>query len=178
MSSPPVLLVDDGELDDVRAVLEEIGAEFAHLRGGAVPAGLESPDQLFIATPRRAMLAKNWPSGPLPIKIGVVTEDSNTLRSMLKRIGFDLLIRRPVHPYALRLVLLRALYSGSERRNDQRLPIGCPVSFRSGFRRKTATLADLSLRGARLLACSSARRGEAAKSSSAAENHAIDDVRG
>jgi c-di-GMP-binding flagellar brake protein YcgR len=159
MSNPPVLLVDDGELNDVRAVLEEIGAEFAHLRGGAVPSGVEPPDQLFIATPRRAMLAKDWPAGPLPVKIGVVTEDSNTLRSMLKRIGFDLLVRRPVHPYALRLVLLRALYSGSERRKDQRLPIGYPVSYRSGFRRKTATLADLSMRGARLLVDSSLALG-------------------
>ena len=150
-TTAPVLLIDDGELDDVRAILEEVGAEFAHLRGGAVPSELEAPNQLFIATPRRAMLAKDWPSGALPIKVGVVTEDSNTLRSMLKRIGFDLLIRRPVHPYALRLVLLRALYSGSERRKDLRFPIGSTVSFRSGFRRKTATLADLSMRGARLL---------------------------
>ncbi len=147
----PVLLIDDGELNDIRDVLEEIGAEFAHLRGGAVPSELDPPDQLFIATPRRAMLAKDWPSGTLPIKVGVVTEDSNTLRSMLKRIGFDLLIRRPVHPYALRLVLLRALYSGSERRKDPRFPIGSTVSVRSGFRRKSATLADLSMRGARLL---------------------------
>ncbi len=150
-TSAPVVMVDDGELDDVRAVLEELGAEFAHLRGGAIPGELDPPNQLFIATPRRAMLAKDWPSGPLPIKVGVVTEDSNTLRGMLKRIGFDLLIRRPVHPYALRLVLLRALYSGSERRRDPRFPLGVEVSFRGGFRRKTATLADLSVRGARLL---------------------------
>ena len=150
-TTAPVVLIDDGELDDVRAILEEIGAEFAHLRGGAVPSEMGPPDQLFIATPRRAMLAKDWPGGPLPVKVGIVTEDSNTLRAMLRRIGFDLLVRRPVHPYALRLVLLRALYSGSERRQKPRFPIGYSVSFRAGFRRKKAVLADLSMRGARLL---------------------------
>ena len=150
-TTAPVLLIDDGELDDVRAILEEVGAEFAHLRGGAVPSEMGPPDQLFIATPRRAMLAKDWPGGPLPVKVGIVTEDSNTLRAMLRRIGFDLLVRRPVHPYALRLVLLRALYSGSERRQKPRFPIGYSVSFRAGFRRKKAVLADLSMRGARLL---------------------------
>jgi len=150
-TTAPVLLVDDGELDDIRAVLEEVGAEFAHLRGGAIPDAVDPPNQLFIATPRRAGLADGWPGGPLPIKVGVVTEDSNTLRAMLKRAGFDLLVRRPVHPYALRLVILRALYSGSERRRDPRFPLGLAVSFRGGFRRRTAILADLSVHGARLL---------------------------
>ena len=150
-TTAPVLVVDDGELDDIRAVLDELGAEFAHLRGGAVPTAIDPPSQLFIATPRRAMLAKMWLASALPVKIGVVTEDSNTLRGMLKRMGFDLLIRRPVHPYALRLVLLKALYTGRERRNGARFPIGSTLSFRSAMRRKQGVLADLSLRGARLL---------------------------
>ena len=150
-TTAPVLVVDDGELDDIRATLDELGAEFTHLRGGAVPTEIAPPSQLFIATPRRAMLAKLWLAAALPVKIGVVTEDSNTLRGMLKRMGFDLLIRRPVHPYALRLVLLKALYSGRERRSNARFPIGAPVSFRSAMRRKQGILADLSLRGARLL---------------------------
>ena len=70
---------------------------------------------------------------------------------MLRRIGFDLLVRRPVHPFALRLLLLRALYRGDERRREERKPIGCEVSYRMGLRRHTAVLADLSSRGCRLL---------------------------
>ena len=61
-----------------------------------------------------------------PMKIAVVTEDSNTLRSMLRRIGFDLLVRRPVHPYALKLLLARALYRS--------VPVGAeipPALFRA-----------------------------------------------
>src|SRR5262249_47288341 len=37
----PVVLVDDGELDEVREILLDLGVEFAHLRGGAVPSRLE-----------------------------------------------------------------------------------------------------------------------------------------
>ena len=56
-----VLLVDDGELDDVRDCLLALGAEFAHLRGGAVPARLEPPRDLFITSTRHAALARSWP---------------------------------------------------------------------------------------------------------------------
>jgi hypothetical protein len=148
-----VLLLDDGELDDVRALLEDLGADFVHLRGGAIPDQIEPPRDLFIATSRRAMAARHWNTGPSggPTKIGIVSEDSNTLRNMLRRIGFDLLVRRPAHPFALRLLLLRALYQGDERRREERRPIGCEVSYRIGLRRQTAILADLSLRGCRLL---------------------------
>lgn len=149
---PSVLLLDDGELDDVRALLEELRADFVHMRGGEIPDQLDPPRNLFIATSRRAMVARQWHTGSEgPTKIGIVSEDSNTLRNMLRRIGFDLLVRRPVHPFALRLLLLRSLYCGDERRREDRKPIGCEVSFRMGLRRFNGVLADLSLRGCRLL---------------------------
>jgi hypothetical protein len=153
-TTPPVLIVDDGELDDVRDILAELGAEFALLRGGAIPEKLAPPSRLFVATPRRALLAQQWkprPGQPQPLCVGIVAEDSNTLRSMLRRLGFQLLIRRPVNPYALRLLLLRALYAGEERRGEDRVPIGAPVAYRSGLRRRTGTIAELSRRGGRLL---------------------------
>jgi hypothetical protein len=153
-TTPPVLLVDDGELDDVRDILAELGVEFALLRGGAIPDKVAPPSRLFVATPRRALLAEGWKlkaGENAPLCIGIVAEDSNTLRNMLRRLGFQLLIRRPVNAYALRLLLLRALYSGEERRQDERVPIGAPVTFRSGLRRRTGTIAELSRRGGRLL---------------------------
>ncbi|MEN8162052.1 MAG: PilZ domain-containing protein, partial [Myxococcota bacterium] len=147
-------MVDDGELDDVRDILADLGAEFALLRGGAIPDELAPPSLLFVATPRRAMLAQEWKKlkdAPSPMCVGIVAEDSNTLRSMLRRLGFQLLIRRPVNPYALRLLLLRTLYAGEERRTDDRVPIGAPVAYRSGLRRRSGTIAELSRRGGRLL---------------------------
>jgi hypothetical protein len=153
--TPPVLVVDDGELDDVRDILAQLGVEFALLRGGAIPERLAPPGRLFVATPRRALLAEQWPQPkngePGALRVGIVSEDSNTLRAMLRRLGFQLLIRRPVNPYALRLLLLRALYSGEERRREDRVPIGAPVVFRAGFRRRAGTVAELSRRGGRLL---------------------------
>src|SRR5262245_22743331 len=152
--TPPVLIVDDGELDDVRDILADLGAEFALLRGGAIPDRLAPPSRLFVATPRRALLAQHWKASrdaELPLCVGIVAEDSNTLRSMLRRLGFQLLIRRPVNPYAPRSLLLGALYAGEERRVHDRVAIGAPIAYRSGLRRRTGTIAELSRRGGRLL---------------------------
>jgi len=154
-TTPSVLILDDGELDDVRELLEAIGVDYVLLRGGGIPEQVDPPEKLFIATSRRAMMAAKWPpvrGGPQQLtKIGIVSEDSNTLRAMLRRIGFDLLIRRPVHPYALRLLILRALFCGDERRSERRVPVGFEISYRSGIRRKRAMLLELSTRGCRLL---------------------------
>lgn len=149
--APSVLLIDDGELDDVAALLEELRADVTHLRGGEVPDQVAPPRDLFVTTSRRARLADSWTACEQPAKIAIVSEDSNTLRAMLRRQGFDLLVRRPVHPYALRLILLRGLFAGDEKRRSSRVAVGHPVSYRSGFRRNPATLTDLSRRGCGLL---------------------------
>jgi hypothetical protein len=70
---------------------------------------------------------------------------------MLRRIGFDLLIRRPVHPQALRLLILRSLFRGNERRKEDRVPVGYGISYRSGIWRRKATLLEFTSRGCRLL---------------------------
>jgi hypothetical protein len=148
---PMLLVIDDGELTDIVSLLNEMGVEFAHLRGSAIPPQIAPPERVIVTTPRRAMLTKDWPRSA-PYRIAVVTEDSNTLRAMLRRVGFDLLLRRPLHPVAVRLVLLRALYAGEEKRREERVAIGADVTFRSGFWRRKALLADISQRGCRLLA--------------------------
>jgi hypothetical protein len=151
---PSVLIVDDGELEDVREILDALDVEYGHLRGGAVPRRLEPPALLFVATARRAALAASWTPRARggPVKIAVAAEDSNALRESLRQQGFDYLVRSPVHREALRLLLLRALYTGEERRRDARYAIGCEVQCRTGLRRRTATLIELSASGARLLA--------------------------
>ena len=84
-------------------------------------------------------------------RIVVVSEDSTTLRAKLREIGFDYLVRRPVHPEALRLLLLHCLYTGDERRREPRVPVGFEISFRTGLLPRRAALVDLSSRGCRLL---------------------------
>jgi hypothetical protein len=150
---PSILLLDDGELDDVRELLSELGADVCALRGGAIPETLEPPEDLFVASARRALVASRWPSasGAGPTKLAVVAEDSNTLRQMLRRLGFDFLVRRPVHHEALRLLLLHCLFRGEEKRREPRAVIGREVVYRVGLKRRTAILAELSGQGLRLV---------------------------
>ncbi len=159
--SPPVRLLDDGELDDVQQILEEIGVQYGRVRGGAIVPDTPPPRTLLIATPRRIDAVAQLDFTDLekgPVRIVVVDEDSPTLRSQLRGSGFDYLIRRPVHPEAIRLLILHCLYTGEERRGGNRIPAGIEISFRSGFRRHCATLADLSVGGCRLLSRRSLKR--------------------
>jgi hypothetical protein len=153
---PSTLVLDDGELADVRTTLEEIGVEYTYLRGGATE-GLHvaPPTQLLVATPRRAMrldpaAAADPDDGTHPVRIVVTDQDSVGMRNQLRSVGFDYLVRRPIHPGALRLLLLRAIYRGPERRVTIRYPIGGPIAYRMGLRKKPATLLEVSLRGCRL----------------------------
>jgi hypothetical protein len=147
-------LLDDGELDDIQAMLDEIGAAYARVRGGAIVDGTPPPSDLLISTPRRieaVARVESCEDGPNPVRLVVVNEDSTGLREQLRRSGFDYLIRRPVHPEALRLLLLRGLYRGDERRREPRVAVGFEVSYRAGLRSRRAVLADLSMRGCRLV---------------------------
>jgi c-di-GMP-binding flagellar brake protein YcgR len=60
-------------------------------------------------------------------------------------------VRRPVHPDALRLLLLRTLYRGPEHRTDLRVTVGATVAICTLFRRRSAVLAEISGSGCRLL---------------------------
>ncbi|MFP8876608.1 MAG: PilZ domain-containing protein, partial [Myxococcota bacterium] len=153
MHAPEVLLLDDGELDDVATLLEDMQAPCQRLCGGEMLREIPTPRQLLVATPRRlATLAD--PSGlqGIPRRVVVSEGDSVGMRAQLRLTGFDYLVRRPVHPEALRLLLLRCLYEGDEQRQDTRVVVGSPVSYRSGLLTRPATLIDLSVGGCRLLA--------------------------
>jgi len=153
--SVSVLLLDDGELDDIQKMLESMQIPFGRIRGASIVPGMQGPTDLLIATPRRidavAAVRDDHPEGSAPLRIVVTCEDSNSLREQLRRVGFDYIVRRPVHPEALRLLILHGLYSGEERRTEPRVTIGFDISFKSGLVPRRGTLADLSSRGCRLL---------------------------
>jgi hypothetical protein len=153
-SMASILLIDDGELDDVRALLEELETEFVHMRGDDLPDELQDPRFLLVSTARRAVSLRfvREPKRPRPpVRIAVCTGSSKTQRNILKRAGFDYLVSRPVHPAALRLLLLRAIYRGQEKREATRFAFGYEVTFRTGFRRRKALLAEVSAVGCRIL---------------------------
>jgi c-di-GMP-binding flagellar brake protein YcgR len=158
--TPRILLVDDGELSEVAAMLERLHIDHVRLRGGQVEDDLDPPSHLLIATPRRASAIKagssqGAPEGR-PLRIISVDEDSNAMRQMLRRMGFHLLVRRGAHAEVWRLLVERALFQGDERREDPRVPVGAAISFtavkepRSEPERDSALLVDISNRGCRL----------------------------
>jgi hypothetical protein len=152
---PSVLILDDGELDDVQRILEELEVEFGRVQGGAIAPNTPHPTSLLMATPRRisAVAAIDDASGDEdpPVRVVVVDQDSKTLRDQLRKVGFDFLVRRPVHPEALRLLVMHSLYRGDEKRREPRVAVGLEISFQTGEIPRRATLVDLSTGGCRLI---------------------------
>ena len=169
--SEGILLVDDGELDEVAHVLEQEGVAFRRLRGGQIPDEIAPPRDLLIVTPRRvARVRRGSPADARPgrpLRIIAVEEDSPAMRRRLRRAGLHLLIRLPAAPEIWRLLVARALYRGSERRVDPRVAVGAPVAL--GAPSEAASLSastdstfliDLSNRGCRLQTTEPVAAGE------------------
>jgi len=148
------LLIHDGELADVERLLEEMGADTFSQRGG-ISSGLpswERPPRMIVANGGSALRLALGASVDAEgiVTIAVVDSVSQTLCGMLRRQGFRYVVRRPVHPEALGLLLGRALFRGRERRDAVRVSLGCEVAFRVGLRRRSGTLLELCRTGCRL----------------------------
>lgn len=157
--TPTSLLVHDGELADVCALMGQLGLEFTERRGSPRPEDEVRSWDLVVSTPRRLLELEVGAAGSQPVRIAILDKDSKTLRSMLQRAGIDLIVRRPVHPAALRLLILHSLYRGPEKRRALRVSVGAPVRYRAGLRRRSGIMADLSLSGCRLLSTHPLERG-------------------
>jgi hypothetical protein len=149
------LLIHDGELADVESLLEAMGADTVR-QPTIEPSGFtgwEKPPRLIVASGRSALRLSMGTNveGQGVVTIAVVDSESQTLCGMLRRQGFRYVVRRPVHPEALRLLLGRSLFRGRERRDNARISLGCEVALRFGLRRKPATLLELSRTGCRVL---------------------------
>ncbi len=156
MHTPWTVLIDDGELDDVREILDDMGAEYVHWNKRTVPIAPIEPTRLLVTTPSHAA-SRNYRRAPgraeeRAVWLAVTDTDSNSQRNLILQSGFDFLIRRPVHSLALRMLLERALYRGEEQRSRNRVAVGYAVTYRAGLRNRSATLVDLSPGGCRLLA--------------------------
>jgi hypothetical protein len=150
-----VLMIDDGELDDVHALLVELGASLVRERQADPAAfrGWSLPPRLLVVGAGHAarLRVPNQAAADRVATVAVAEADSHTLRSMLRRQGFQFVVRRPVHPEALRLLLLRALHREDERRSVVRLAFGYEVSWRSGWSRRRGMLCEISSAGCRIL---------------------------
>jgi hypothetical protein len=167
-ASPSILLVDDGELDDVARRLERLGCDFERLQGSAIPREIAPPRDLLITTPRRLERVRRGSpaeaASDRPLRIVAVDEDSAALRRRLRSAGLHLIVPLPAHAEIWRLLVSRALYRGEERRRDLRVAVGSPVEIVSSagvpasgpssdpseMAPETTLLMDLSNRGCRL----------------------------
>jgi hypothetical protein len=153
-----VWIADDGELADVRKLLERLGVAYASVPRtgddadedtGPVPAPHLSCSLLFTSPPSAVTLQPTIQrSGALHVV--VIDEVSRTLRSMLERSRCDFVLQRPIHPGVLRLLVAHSLYTGPEKRRARRVLIGEPVTFKSGLLPRNATLIELSESGCSL----------------------------
>lgn len=162
-SSPNVLLHHDGELADVRRLLDELGVDYVEKLGGDDNAVSGGKWDVMIANPRRSLNFRPDAGGSNPTRIAILDGASRTIQSHLRRIRVDLMVRRPVHPAALRLLIVHALYRGPERRKRRRVSVGAEVHFRRGLWRQSATLTDFSVHGCRLLTRHPIERGKRIK---------------
>lgn len=156
---PLVLILDDGELEDLALLLAELRVDYRRVRGADASPQLPTPRHLLATTPRRAADAPQGDGPDRPLRVIAADEDSNALRAMLRRLGFDLLVRRPTHREVWRLLVQRALYQGEERRSERRVPLASEVRVDAGPDASGALLVDLSNRGCRLSLSGAVERG-------------------
>jgi len=155
---PAVLLTHDGELSELGGLLAGLGVDLQERVGSATGSEPTSGWDLVVGTPQRLIELDAAP-GDAGERIAVLHGDSRTARALVARAGIRRVVRLPVHPAALRLLVLHSLYRGPERRGTPRVGIGAAVRFRSGLRRRTAILIDLSRRGCRLLTTDAVAEG-------------------
>lgn len=144
----PVLIVDDGELRDVRELLDDMEVSWLEAR---TLGGRDLPDSvsLLVTNSRQALANSGRPAAGLHVV--VYDEVSRTLRKVLERSGCDLVLERPLNSHTFGLVTAQALYAGPERRRGPRVVLSAPVKVQLDRRPRTAQLTQLSLRGCGLV---------------------------
>ena len=151
--SASVVLLDDGELDRVRVILERLGADFALCRRPESLSDLPVARDLLITSGRRALeLGARKPAedgDPDPLWLCVHGQDFGELRNQLRDLGVHYLVHSAVDQETLRLLVGMLLHDRDERRTRVRLPLGGECHVRVGRKTISAKLLELSSSAAR-----------------------------
>lgn len=140
-----------GELSEFVQVLEALAVDVEIHDGARMPSPDEVSGAAVVVVSGQRLLEGGTPNLSLwPRTLAVVDKASKTMLAHLNRVGAALVIRRPIHPRTLRLVLLHEIYQGPERRRRKRTLIGHPIRVGAGLFKQRATLLELSDTGARL----------------------------
>ena len=152
--TPEVLLLDDGELQPVAQLLDEMDIPFTRQVGADAGDETAPPLDLVIATPERAASVRRGSPADAardrPIRIIAASEDSGAMRRRMKRLGFQLLVRLPAHQDMWQMLIERALPASDSDPMDTPTPQSSAVSVTTGRSAQQATLRDLANRGCRL----------------------------
>ena len=149
---PRVALLDDGELDDVRAALHALGVPHCDARratiGEAVP--------ILLSTPARAVsLALGCGEAP-PHHLHAVI--ANGIQASGAPCDLELL--RPIESSVLRLLTRRSdLAANRERRLSTRVALGSPVWVQVGNDRREVAVSRISIGGCGLVSPALLRTG-------------------
>ncbi len=153
--APSVLLLDDGELERVRRLLERAGTDFTHLSGDQIGETIPEPTDLLITTGKRALAMPRSDSlvepDRKPIWICIHGHDVSSLREELRNLGVHYLVHSALDQNSLNLLIEQVLYKQADRRCAARLPLGVEVTYRIGNELDKGKLAELSLQGCRIL---------------------------
>ncbi len=153
----PLLAYDGNTLDDVFELLEEMGAQPRRVRVTG-PEGLkdwqdvpklllvDAADALTLDIPHQA-------DRQGVLRVAIASSQSEILGSLLRRLGYQYLIRRPLHRDAIEILFRNLLHKGQSRRASPRVVLGVSAELRthSWAPARPCSVLDLS-RGGCLLA--------------------------
>jgi len=141
---PSVLVIDDGELDRVQAVLARMPIDWLRCAEPDSGIALERPNDLIISSGPRAMRMPVLAGGTQPLWICIYDQDFLPLRERLRDLGVHFLVSGDLAPHAFQLFVRQLLHRGQERRAVRRIPLQCEVQLATGRQRMTARMIELS----------------------------------
>jgi hypothetical protein len=153
----PLLAYDGNTLDDVLELLKEMGAQPRRVRVTG-PEGLKDWDDvpkllLVDAADALTLDVPHQADHQGVLRVAIASSQSEILGSLLRRLGYQYLIRRPLHRDAIEILLRNLLHKGQSRRESSRVVMGvnAKISIRAWTPSRQCSLLDLS-RGGCLLA--------------------------
>jgi len=144
VTAASVLILDDGELDRVQALLERMPIDWLRCAEPDSGVSLELPNDLIISSGPRAMRMPPLAGSGQPLWVCVYDQDFLPLRERLRDLGVHYLVSGELAPHAFELFLRQLLNRGQERRSVRRIPLHCDVQLAVGRERGSARLLELS----------------------------------
>jgi hypothetical protein len=144
VAAPSILIVDDGELDDVQALLEGMQVDWVRCLDPECGTPLERPHDVIVTSGPRAMRMPALYGDGDPIWMCIYDRDFLPLREHLRELGIHYLVSGELAPRTLTLFLRQMLHRGEERRKVRRIPLHCEVAIAAGRERSKVVLLELS----------------------------------